>query len=339
MTNFLNSKIGLSYLQGVVSEHILGRTYPVRAQTTLDYYEPPYPAEVAGSALVLTEVVPWPWSEDDEGVAFDQANLYGVRTACWRQPLADGGGDKDDWVAVPRSLPSGYTAVGRCGILVPGLYAGYLDGITPDTYATWNHRTHTGLLWDTSDPEQAARASWSPMNRNQTTLHVGSSWQSIVVAPGVDPWTYYPYSGITSSHVGFRGAKVTVSYVNPNIGPYPLTVSRTVKVAYQKITDDAWVADAKPATVHDVATLTLSYTFSGAGFDHTEDIDLGSMLPADDGIPCRFFFYAEPLGSLALPEWLIYIGLDCYFGPRTDVPLWYFASMGNRCAPGGIILP
>ncbi|HEX3134082.1 MAG TPA: hypothetical protein VHX44_10935 [Planctomycetota bacterium] len=335
--DFLNSKIGRAYLAGVTSEHILGRMQPVRAHVG---HEEESGDETVGQALVITEVVPWMFDSDDQGIEFNRDALYGVRTLCQRQPMADGGGDKENWTAVPRELAAVYTEVGRCGILIPGLYYDHLGNCFDDG-VLWNHRTHRGDLWDMTDPEDMARARWGPMNLNQRTLRVGTFWGSIVVPPGLDPSTYYAYSGIATSHIGFRGAKIYATLTNPGGGvDYPFTVNRTIKVAYEQMTADHWFEDVKPGTVHDLDSFTLSHTFAGPSDpNHTETLDLGDLKPSDDGIPCNFFFYADPLGDPSLAESLLHISLDCYFAPRTDVPLWYFASMGNRCAPGGIILP
>ena len=78
--DFLNSKVGLRNI------HVLGPMQAVRANTALDYENGEwdedsmtmvYP-EIPGWVPCLTEVVDWPFSEDDEEIPFDQANLYGV---------------------------------------------------------------------------------------------------------------------------------------------------------------------------------------------------------------------------------------------------------------------
>lgn len=344
--DFLNSKIGQPFLDGIESDHILGEMVPVRAVPGYDYDED---EEVTGRALVITEVVPWMHDEDDEGVAFDRANLCGVRNFCLRRPLADGGGDDNDWVAVPRSLPGGYTAVGRCGILIPGLYADHIGDTGPYTAQSWNHRTHTGLLWDTSDPEQAARSQWAPMNRNQLTLNgsIGPfSWGAAYPEDDEDPeWALnaIPIAGLASSHIGFRGGRIELTFINA--GPFwPHTVRRNFTIACWPITDDPWIyAEHPPANKEDLHTINASHEFTTPGADYTETFDLPELKPSQDGIPCHFYLVGRTSNEEGPDDYnVVFLGrfsFAYYLSPRTDVPLWYFASMGNRVAPGGIIIP
>lgn len=354
MGNFRNSKIGRRFARGdafdTASQHILGIMIPVRASTGLDYYIPPYPGEVEGAATVLTEVIDWPWSEDEEGFAFDQSNLYGVRTACWRLPLADGGGDKDDWVAVPKTLPGGYTAVGRCGLTEAPLYGPHLDGITPYTYANWNHRTHTGLLWDTTDTLQALRATWSPMNRNQSVYQLDVSdiysgmWDYYIDDTTVPSGTETGWLAalLADSHIGFRGGRVDVTITSTSFGTsYPYSGSATLEVVCLRADKfwDPYDADAGDTpTVLDSASVSWSF---GAVTDPpvTTSVSLGSMKPSETGIPHNFWLRYAYDASGGSPAPVYYTRHNTFLGPRTDVPLWYFASMRNRCAPGGIILP
>lgn len=349
MGDFLNSKIGRRFNLGdafdTASQHILGIMHPVRASTTVDELS----NEVEGSALVLTEVIDWPWATDDEGFSFDQSNLYGVRTACFRLPLADGGGDKDDWVAVPKTLPSGYTAVGRCGLTEAPLYSGHLDSITAFSGAGWNHRTATGLLWDTSDPLQALRALWSPMNRNQTVCtadisDIYSTMWSFYYNDPMDPDPAWVVAPIVSSHVGFRAGRVEIT-INANSmeASWPNSGSRTLEVVAVR-SDKFWdPLDADGSDQPEVLdSASVSWNFSAPTDPAvTTDYNLGAMTGADTGVPYDFFFRYEydNAGGTQSPAPVYFTRHNTFLGPRTDVPLWYFASMRNRCAPGGIIIP
>ena len=70
----------------------------------------------AEAGLVIPQVIEWPWAVDDAGCSFP-AGIYGVRSVCdtrtqERNWLTVGHADynKDRWIAVPSTLPGGYTA-------------------------------------------------------------------------------------------------------------------------------------------------------------------------------------------------------------------------------------
>ena len=323
----------------------LPQMMPARASTNLDYYVPPYPAEVAGRVTCLTEVVPWPYAADTEGIAFDQANLWGVRTVCWRRPDADGAGDKEWWTAVPRTLPAGYTSVGRCGITT--LISNHLSGISSDgsvSYSQWNHRTPTGLLWDMSIPLQQYKSRWSPMNLNQQVLtrETGDGYSG--------NWVWYYNDDVTSvvawiaaavdtSHIGFRGGKLTFTIGAHYAGTVPISGSATYEIIAVRV-DEYWDrvdADGTEGVVEILTSGSLSWSFTtfadpAVVITHT----LPALLPADTGILYNFYIrYAGPIGGPSIPIF----GTSHVFklSPRTDVPLWYFSSMGNDVAPGGYI--
>lgn len=324
---------------------VLGAMNPCRASTGEEYnYETEQFEEVEGYATCLTEVVDWPFSEDDAGIAFDQSNLWGVRTRVWRLPIADGGGDKDWWTAVPKTLPAAYTAVARCGLMQPpDLIYDWL-GDDPMIGFSWNHRTPTGLLLDTATPEGNARSLWTPMNLNQQVIESTISYPvSYSFIDDEDPMTFdAPIALIASSHVGFRGAKVTITVFNPGptSDPYPQTVERTIRLFCAPITSDSWtILSDPPADMTDLGSFDVSETFAGlASPNVTSEITLGDLKPSADGIPQNFFLYADPI-PLTEGEDLHNIDMAFQLSPRTDVPLPYFASQRNRVAPGGIILP
>lgn len=331
---------------------IIGAMNPAQALTSLDYYIPPYPGEVTGYATIWAEVIDWPFTEDDEGVSFD-SGLRGIRTVCARQPIADGGGDSEDqWIAVPATIPGGYTSCGRCGILAP-LYENHLSGISVSTAANWNHRTPTGYRWDTSTPDGAARSAWGPMNIGQQTLNGGVSFIGAGAVPEVydpvnDGYDNYPYAYMASSHVGFRGGRIELTYINA--GPaWPVTVRREFTIQAWQITDPAWtIIEHPPASKETLFSISASHTFAAPGADYTETFTLPELTHSAIGIPCDFVLVArsyiqEGFGPGSSPP-----GQDAFLGhfvfaqwlsPRTDVPPWFFISTGSKCAQGGYVAP
>lgn len=330
MANFRNSKAGLR------NRFVLGPMQAVRASVVVSYewdYETEQEIEVEspGSAHCLTEVIEWPFSEDEAGVSFP-GNLYGVRTRCWRQPLADGGGDMDWWTAVPKTLPSGYTLVPRYGgtySLISGFYHDYI-GDDPMAGFSWNLRTAGGVLLDLLDSEQSARAQWSPMNLNQQCYNNSSPaffWMGDVEGHG----DYY-LALLAQDHIGFRGGLATLT------SSQGVERSGEMEIWGHPVTG-TYVDDA---VLIDSVTLTAPPRISppvgepGPIVPSVTEVSLPAMLPTSDGI--RWNFY----GKITPSDWineLATVGKVFQLSPRVDVPLFYCASMGNRVSPGGIILP
>lgn len=342
--DFVNSKTGLDGI------NIIGRLQVVRANVALDYgagewdedlMTMVYP-EIPGKVACLTEVHPWPYSEDAAGTPFDQANLYGVRSSTWRQPLADGGGDMEYFVAVPRDLPGDYTPVLRYSILLQGFYHDYI-GDDPMSGWSWNHRTETGLLWnDDTDPD-GYRSQWSPMNLNQeilpSNISDAFSGQWIFYGP-TDPFdlpdTLYVVALLASNHIGFRGGKLTFTKANEYPGVWA-TGSRSYEIVAVPVNEywDPFDAD-NDSMVEVLGGGTVSWSFTSVSdppvvVEHT----LGDLRPSNPGIRCNFFIrYPYDGGNISA----IYRSSHAFqLSPRTDVPLHYSASMGNRVAPGGYI--
>ena len=341
MADFLNSKVG------TLNPFVLGPMQVVRANTTFDYgagywdedlMEYVYP-EIPGWVACLTEVIEWPFSTDDAGVSFP-GGLYGVRTRAWRQPLADGGGDMDWWTAVPRELPAEYQAAGRYSVLVSGFYTDYL-GDNPAAGTVWNHRTPTGLLLNSTNDPDGHRALWTPMNLNQQVVEVTISdafsgqWVPYVDAPFGGTILYW-VAALDSQHVGFRGGKLTFTVAATAFGAMPESGSADFEIVAVPLNEfwDPYDCDDSDLPVS-LTSGTVSWSFASyADPPVVVDVDLGDMRPPP-GIPCRFFIRYPTSGDVPIYQSSHYVRLS----PRVDVPLWYSASMGNRVAPGGIIVP
>ncbi len=348
MGNFRNNQIPAlnpyqlgSTAPGFWGHAIVGGMRAAQANTGWDYE---LSEETEGFATIWPQVIDWPFAQDDEGVAFDQANLYGLRTRCVRQPLADGGGDNDEWwVAVPKSLPSGYTAVGRCGILVP-LYADHLGD--PMGGISWNHRTAGGFLLDTGTTEGGLRAQWGPRNRGQQVVPalIGdiytTQWEYYVTESGGGGTIEYLAALLASDHVGFRGGKLT--FTIGHYGPdYPLTGSATFEIVAVR-SDKFWDPyDSDGSDQPEVLTSgTVSWDIPLPGDPVVvQELTLGSMIPSGKGIPYNFFVRYE-YHEDTVPVAPVYVSSHNFrLSPRTDIPPWFFASTRNKCVPGGIVMP
>ena len=214
---------------------LLGRLRPVRVDAI----------NAASWLPCLAHVVEWPFAEDDAGVAFDTANIWGLQTRVDAQPAVDtdpAGGDLIRLTAVPKILPAGYTAVGRCGrvnmfsdLLGADPFRGVVDydqyGGDPYPIRPVRWRTPTGQYPTDLDDDGYL---WVPMNLNQRVVEnqfafVGmTGWKAEtgtgeLSVSGNDPIFGMPYSGsnnfrgttailMGSPHIGFRGGALDLSY-------------------------------------------------------------------------------------------------------------------------------
>lgn len=346
MADFLNGKIGLRNI------HVLGPVSATRASVGIEYeYDPDsemfVPVEVDGWTNCLTEVAPWPFDADAAGIGYP-AGTIGVRTRTWRRPMADGGGDSEDyWTAVPDSLPDGYTEVTRGqGILIDGFYADYL-GSDPFSGTTWNLRTATGTVLTIDNDPLGLRAKWTPMNQGQQVLPITIG--DIYTGQWVDyrpdassPFedTLYFVAALATNHIGFRGGKLVFTVVRNGSPPMVYSQSATYEIVAVRADRywDRWDADGTEDVVEVLTSGSISFSFSTyedppVVIEHVLD----ELIPEEIGIPFNFFirypYNTDPSGGVP-----IFTSSHAFqLSPRVDVPLWYSASMGNYVAPGGYI--
>lgn len=321
------------------------------------------PVQGGGSwAPCQTQVIDWPWSTDEAGVSFDQSNLYGVRTRCWSTDDIGNPGDRDWWVAVPKSPSVAYTRRGRSHVQ-PMIYDhlgdypfqgvvvidGFGYSIRPVRWRTPTGQYPTNLAGD--------GYLWTPMNLNRLTIGIDpldlaggfTEADDSGIASGFDgPGCTIPVSSgpnLTRSwdyfqvarHVGFRGGKMLLySYTNQTCAPFSSGTARIVI---------GW-DDALPSTTALPPNIAFdqSYAFSdlidigsGGGYNWRFEltVNLPSMLiPTSEGEPKYWIFW---IGSCMTGSNIVNLGAT-NLSPRTDVPLWYWASQRNRIAPGGVLV-
>lgn len=304
------------------------QTQPARGGSDVDQWTP-----------CLTEVYDWPWSADAAGIPFDQSNLYGVRTRAWN--LGDGNGDKDWLTAVPRTLPSGYVESRRSHVESPLIYDALGDNPllgnfyddADEYFLHWQLRYARGAFpsWTTIDETNEKLARWRPKNLNQlfftNSINVINDGFYIERPTISDPCWYISYLRF---HQGFRGVRIRLyTYVNDSDPTPPTSGVADIKLGY---------SDAPPTYPNfngtDIYTGSLGVgtdTGPGPGYDH---VYLNTLIVSASSLPaigaekffCAFLgHYANGPGHIMIVDW----------GPRTDIPLWYFASMGNKCVTGG----
>lgn len=333
MANFVNTqKEGINQfalLGGQVSVHfglgVLPQTQPARAVVIDEFTE--------GTLDCLTEVFDWPFSQDENGIAFDQNNLYGVRTQTIRQIDGDGGGDRfdEELVAVPRSLPSGYTAVGRCGHVVP-LIQDFLQGISPSQPGNVIIRNATSDDVYTNDPYKKI---WTPMNRGSQGYQTNFIW-GVTIDGNSD------YSYIATDHIGFRTGGKLVTTISGHAGDPSKVWDHSGVLEFYSLDSDETSglnyigqisADLYRNFDDNIVETPINFTLPAKTLGKTSNFFVKGTLTLRDtdmsGNPSNPPTYTQDVGT--------WFPAQLTLGPRTDVPLWYFASKGNKCAPGGIV--
>jgi hypothetical protein len=98
----------------------LRRNFAIRGLSSADVFTTRKgiytPAAAAANQLIVPQVIAWPFSADDAGVAFP-SGIVGIRSVAaarsteraWATP-GDPLENQDQWIAVPDTLPGGYTA-------------------------------------------------------------------------------------------------------------------------------------------------------------------------------------------------------------------------------------
>ena len=312
MADFLNSKNRRASILGkqVTPPLALSGFSPARANTGLDYGLPPYPAIVTGSTSCFWEVVDWPFAADANGFAFDQANLYGIRNLCSRQPITDGGGDKyQQLYPVPRTLPSGYVATERKRF-------DFNPQSQKQRTATGktDHKSYTNNWYNYSMIDQAVPSTLS--------ISVGSM-------------TYVPAGGYVGQYafslgdqVGFRGAAISIlGAVSSSGGPYGGSV--TCRIGIDSDPSNPWLyysTGANPPTI--IGSFSGSIGNWPTGIDTSQSF--GALVPATLGVRSAFYLIVDGATSAS---WTI----QAKFAYRADIPPFCTVTYQNKIAPGGII--
>jgi hypothetical protein len=325
------------------------------------------------------EVIDWPFAVDDAGFAFDQANLYGVRMQCW----AEGNWDHDigsyisglngevsnQWVAVPKTLPPGYTMQTRHNFLIWSQNYDSIDTSYNNESGGWteegaNHyhrgwicrnihkRTADGADIFDSDP---IKRTWVPMNigtgiymvigpspvSGDPRLSSTSDEEAIIQDYGVgssDPSeSGYGLAGIVNGHIGFRAGKLVISMDNRD--GFQSTAYVKIKVC----------ENGASSGLTTIESFTETHTGTGSGTE-TRTLNIGAMLAPTLGKRADFFVSSklnlqdeepgtpDPSDPPTFTDYPGGVGYLYFQGaPRTDVPLAFFTSDGNTCAPGGIV--
>jgi hypothetical protein len=283
------------------------------------------PRQSNGNAIV-GQVVADLYTQDDLGIAFPAGTLW-VRL----QSRYSGGGDGIDdntfyWVAVPASLPAGYTYnpkrnVGPTATATFTRFSGSIwttdhlafagqDGVdyAPTYNPTAPIRTAAGIYTPLSSTTSFGGSThvWGPHNFNNLSNHFDMS------NPSTGTNTYY-----LPLHPGYRNVRIKATWT---AGTYA-GVGATAGVTYTL----------------DGVTYTINKSdFVLTAGEYVYTIDTGASTQTAAGV-LRQIVYTEHLFNFPAPGTYGGCRTDLYMSPRVDIPLPWSATTGNVHAPGGIL--
>ena len=313
MADFLNSKNRRASILGkqVTPPLALSGFSPARANTGLDYGLPPYPAITTGTTSCFWEVVDWPFAADANGIAFDQASLYGIRNLCSRQPIADGGGDKYvNLYPVPRTLPVGY--------------------IQPER-KRFDFNPQSGVMRTATG--RTAHKSFINNWYNYSMMDQGVP-STLSISPG-GGMTYIPAGGYVGQYafslgdqVGFRGAALSIlGAISYNGGPYGGSV--TCRIGIDSDPSNPWLyysTGANPPTI--IGSFSGSIGNWPTGIDTSQTF--GALVPVTLGVRSSFYIIVDLATAAGCT-------ISAKFAYRTDIPPFCTVTYQNKIAPGGIV--
>jgi hypothetical protein len=136
------------------------------------------------------------------------------------------------------------------------------------------------------------------------------------------------YAILAFNHIGFRAGSIEFykgDGVNSGSETWSFGYLLGNATGPPVIGDSPWVT---------TGSVTVSYTASD--FNIAETKTMPAILPPP-GMTCQLAVWnTHPDDPYPNNQHTSLKGYKA--APRTDVPLWYFSSTKNKCAPGGIIL-
>ncbi len=275
---------------------------------------------------VLGQVVENLYSVDDLGIAYPSGTLW-VR---FQQKYSGSGDGSDDyiyyWVAVPPSLPSGFTynplrnLRPNAGVSIGagGHFAVTVDHLDPagefhaDFAPSYSPalpiRGASGIYTPLSSTTSYAGLThvYGPHNFNNTTFHYDMSNPSTALD------TFY-----MPLHPGYRNIRIVMKWD-------AATYAAVGATAGQHISLDGTFYNAAKSD------------FVLIGGEYVYTIDTGPSIQAAAGV-LRQIVYTEQLVNFPAPGRYGGTRTDLYTSPRVDIPLPWSATSGNVHAPGGIL--
>ncbi len=305
-----------------------GRTTPRQLTGPILDPEEPGGRRYSGSSIpLLIEAAQDVFSEDDAGLAYD-AGQWWVRTVVNDVDTdRDVGYDTDrDWVAVPATLPAGFTAVHRRNVFP----CCYVDCFPPDFQLASHFQSSRpiyGLVSGAGDGTGVIRTEDDAVQPLSVTTNPATGDEDFPYGPGnvrgsvaVLHWTKAlaapPFVSNAGYHPGYRNCRIVV---------YCTTLAYAALAA-----GDGW-----DGTLHRVVKTGLALV--GGRYEKTVDTGPVGTAAAGALIDMPFTITIDVHTSAVFSLGAGYGGgVDLYLSPRVDIPCPWNATSGNTCIPGGI---
>ncbi len=278
----------------------------------------------SGQDTILAECARDIYTVDEWGEPFPSGTVW-VRT---RFGYASEGMLDQYWIPVPEVLPAGYTLSLMRNTLPPAWYgagtpatglgkflygtAGASVAEAAGTYSPINTciRTADGLYMPLGFDANSAGVffPWGPHVR----YNKGFSYVETTMSDGANRGDYTP------AHPGYRAVRISVTAAKASFEFATYVTSVTVGI--------------------DGVTVTIpraSFTLVGSLYSYDVPTVFTPSLPAAGHYVNYPITCYSTGGSAINPPFGVNCTLKC--SPRVDIPLPWFASTGDVCAPGGIL--
>ncbi len=275
----------------------------------------PYQTETVGMRI-LAQVAQDVFAADDAGIAYPAGQLW-VRTYSLSTSMIIGNYDTDFyWVAVPDTLPAGYTAVpwrnnvgaGGFGFELTGAFQ-LDDGHSPQ------------IFYPNFTPSKPIRLADGPYTPKCITVDPVSGTRRFIAGP------CNIRGAVGSIDFGAIGGGFSGQYISYHPG------WRNVKIQHA-MTPTAYAAagggDAITATLDGIGFTVHKSDFVLSGGIYRAATNTGPIAMAAVGEVQRMSVAVTASGGLTAATFFF----DA--SPRVDIPAPFWSSYGNLVAPGGI---
>ncbi len=301
----------------------------------------------ASDSVILGEVASGIFSSDAAGIAYPAGTLW-VRTFCNQGGLEN---DTATWIAVPDTLPVGFTVNNKRNIRVNASLHPAVSG-DPDGYfysqGTYNAADQAADSWPylkynvasptgestTGKKSGGSGVGLGPIRSADAIWYPHSSTARPLGGSGGTAGNLYPYGPFNYSNAVY-GPGVFPAGTAPNIWYLPYSPGwRNVHITFSI---SAGAAAILPPTARLEVAIDGSglHTFTAAGCAGglTQTWDHGPTTQQAAGVLYQTQFRCEAFND---PSG-VFSGVTVSLSPRVDIPLPWTCTSGNLVAPGGIV--
>ena len=287
----------------------------------------------AGRASIRPQIIAWPYAADDDGCAFDQSNLWGVRFNAYNP-------EQNAVIAVPKTLPSGYTAtVSRGGwqCAQNPFLSQPPDYTSSDSGATWSNN---GTIFSVPNTRYFLRApagsdqiikDWGPMNwANKSAAGGGVGFFDFY---GTTGGTQINLGRLQSDHIGFRRIRVRWNYSGKGT---VATAQPKIFIGYLPVGTGISYPTV-PTVAYSEQVIWANLVVDSPTNSHYDIMVTVAQAPTL-GTRVDWYVWAE-----STVGWISQWAITTTLSPRTDVPFPFdVVGLGNGAtsdwhAPGGYV--